>query len=156
MSPVSLLDGYPKDPAVCARLADGLVVVHSAIVLFVVLGEAAILLGGWRAWPWVKNRWLRVAHLATIAGVAIIAGLGKLCPLTVWEAELRRRAGQEQEMTSFVGRWLREFLYVDVPLWALSLSYVAFALLVVASLFWVPVRWRADSAPCPSIRGTQD
>lgn len=138
----SLLDGYPDDPALCARLADGLVVVHTGVVLFVVLGEVAILLGGWRGWAWVANRWLRGAHLATILVVAIIAGMGELCPLTVWESELRRRAGQELELESFVGRWLREFLYVDVPLWALAVSYVAFALLVVGSLFWVPVRWR--------------
>ncbi len=134
--------GYPDDPALCAQLAGGLVVLHSAIVLFVVGGELAILLGGWRGWRWVGNRWMRGIHLATIGVVALIAGMGELCPLTVWEIELRRRAGQESEMTSSVGRWLREFLYVDVPIWALAVSYVAFGLLVLASLYWVPVRWR--------------
>jgi len=140
---------YPSDPLTCAHWADALVVVHSAVVLFVVLGELVILLGAWRRWRWTGNRWFRGSHLLVIAIVTLVAGFQRLCPLTVWENELRRRAGQATEATSFVGRWLRDYLYVDVDLRLLAASYVAFGLLVFASLFIAPVRWRKRRAEPP-------
>ena len=63
-----------------ALLADALVVAHFAYMAFVVGGLLAIFLGGFRGWAWVRNLWLRLAHLGAIVVVALEACFGILCP----------------------------------------------------------------------------
>jgi len=82
-------------PRLYALLADVILVAHFAFVLWVVLGLLLILLGGALRWRWVRNRWVRVAHLASIGFVVGQAWLGQMCPLTIWESDLRVAAGQE-------------------------------------------------------------
>jgi len=48
-------------------LADVVLVVHFAFVLFVVGGLALIWIGGAAGWQWVRGFWFRAAHLAAIA-----------------------------------------------------------------------------------------
>jgi hypothetical protein len=143
---MALLDWYPQDPETCLLLADVIVVVHFAIVLYVILGQVVVLAGGLLRWDWVRNRWFRLSHFALIAFVATQACFGQLCPLTVWEYELRELGGQPIEHSSFIAYWAHELLFIDVDPATLTLPYVLFALLVLASLFWVPVRWRRDRA----------
>ena len=129
-----------------ALLADAIVVVHAAIVLFVILGLVLVLLGGFLRWRWVRNPWFRVAHLAVIVFVAVQgAGFDVLCPLTTWEQDLRERAGQQGYEGSFVGRLCHDVLFVDVPLSVLNWSYVAFAALVLATFYFVRPRWRREA-----------
>ena len=59
------------DPALASRLADAILLLHLAVVAFVVVGEALILFGGWRGWHWVRHRGLRIAHLALIGFIAV-------------------------------------------------------------------------------------
>jgi hypothetical protein len=126
-----------------ALLADLIVVVHLGIVLFVVLGLVCVLLGGFLGWQWVRNPVFRIAHLALISFVAIQgAGLGQLCPLTIWENELRREAGEGGYSGSFVGRLCHDVLFVEVKQETLNWVYVAFAALVLATLLLVRPRWR--------------
>jgi hypothetical protein len=125
-----------------ALMADILVAVHVAFVAFIVLGEAAILAGAVLKWGWVSNLWFRLAHLAAIVFVALEAVFGMLCPLTRWEFELRERAGQGGRSGTFIGRILHDILYYDFPPWVFVVAYVSFALLVAATLFIVPPRWR--------------
>jgi hypothetical protein len=127
-------------------LADALVVVHFAFVAFIVLGQAAILLGAALRWVWVRNPGFRYAHLAAIVFVAGEAVFGVLCPLTVWEYELRVRGGQRAEEGTFIGRWVRAVLYYDLPPWVFTTAYVAFALLVLVTLIGIPPR-RSRSRP---------
>ena len=84
----------PLPPALASVLADLLVAAHAGVVAFVVLGEAAFLLGGWRGWRWVHGLWLRLAHLALTGFIAAQTWLGELCPLTLWEQALRARRAQ--------------------------------------------------------------
>jgi hypothetical protein len=135
-------DWYPTDPDTCQALADVIVVAHFAIVAFVIVGELLVVLGGLRSWSWVRNRWFRGLHFALIGFIAIQALAGELCPLTTWENELRWRAGRPIEQSSFVARWLHELLFVEVDVSTLAWCYVGFALLVLGTLFLVPVRWR--------------
>lgn len=123
-------------------LADAILLLHVAIVLFVVGGQALILLGGWRRWAWVRSRRLRLVHAALVVFIALQAWLGQLCPLTVWEQSLRRNAGQASYGESFIEHWLGRLLYVQAPWWAFVLAYSGFALLVLASWRWVPPRPR--------------
>lgn len=125
-----------------ALLADLLVALHVAVVGFVLVGEGGILLGGALRWSWVRRASFRIVHLVSVVFIGATAALGELCPLTVWEYELRMMAGEGGHPGSFVGRFLHGILYVDVPLTTLAVIYVVFAVLVVATLFLVPVQWR--------------
>ena len=126
--------------AVAARLADIVLVLHAGIVAFVLLGTALILVGRWRAWAWVRAPAWRIAHVVLMAFIALQAWRGALCPLTVWEQALRRRAGETAYGGSFVAHWLSRVLFFDAPWWAFVAAYSAFALLVVALWWLVPPR----------------
>jgi hypothetical protein len=118
-----------------AHLADLVLVVHFAFVLFVVGGFAAIWLGAALGWRWVRNRIFRYAHLAAIVFVAAQALVGVACPLTVWEDVLRRG---DSDGPSFVARWVSRLLYYDLPEWVFALAYVVFASAVAVTLWLVP------------------
>jgi hypothetical protein len=126
-----------------ALLADLLAALHLAVVLFVILGQAAILVGGILHWRWVRDMRFRLLHLAVIVFVAVQGMFDRICPLTIWENELRERAGQEGLEGTFVGRLARDILFVDVPQRTLNRYYVAFALIVLASFWMVKPRRRA-------------
>ncbi len=133
---------YPKDPGEALALADGIVIVLFAVVLFVVLALVAILVGRWRSWHWIGNPWFRLGHTALIVFIASQAAAGRLCPLTIWERELRWQAGVPMDDTSFVARWAHDLLFIEASPLALAVSYGAFAGLTVLSWYFAPVRWR--------------
>jgi len=125
--------------ALAAALADAILVVHVGIVAFVILGALAIFIGRTR-WRWVRGfRW-RLAHVLLMAFIAFQAWLGALCPLTVWEQALRRRAGQSTYDASFIEHWLSRLIFFDAPWWSFVAAYSAFAALVIAAWFVVPPR----------------
>jgi hypothetical protein len=117
-----------------ALLADAVLLLHLAYVGFVVLGFVAVPLGWALGWCWVRWRTLRLLHLAAIAGVALEALLGLVCPLTRWEAMLRGSATAE----SFVGRLVQAVLFYDLPGWVFTIAYVALTALAVALYRLVP------------------
>ena len=53
--------------------ADALLILHVTVVLFIVAGLVLIIAGGLRGWPWVHNRWFRVAHVVAIGVVVVQA-----------------------------------------------------------------------------------
>ena len=120
-------------------MADAILVVHFLIVLFIVGGLLAVWLGAALGWRWVRNPWFRYLHLAAIGFVALEALLGVMCPLTAWEDALRGGARAE----SFVGRWVRYFLYYDAPEWVFAAAYAAWAGATLATLRLVPPTRRA-------------
>ena len=117
-----------------SRLADLVLLVHFAFVLFVVGGLALIWIGAAAGWSWVRNFWFRVAHLAAIVLVAGEALVGVWCPLTLWEDALRGVQGEK----GFVARWIHRLMFYDVPGWMFTIAYVLFALVVALS--WRLVR----------------
>ena len=121
-------------------IADLLLVLHFAIVAFVVCGLVLVWIGAARSWRWVRNPWFRYAHLAAIVFVALEAMLGYACPLTLWEDALRGglRPG------SFVGRWVQRALYYNAPAWVFTVLYVAWAAASAITLYFVPARRRAS------------
>ena len=105
-------------------LADLLLILHVAIVLFIVGGLVAIAVGGPLGWGWVRGfRW-RVLHVVAMGFVATGALVGWICPLTIWEDALRRRAGEAEYGTGFVQYWLERLLYHDWPDWVFTGLYV--------------------------------
>ena len=121
-----------------ALLADFVLVLHFAIAAFIVGGLVCTWLGAALGWQWIRDRRLRLAHLAAIAFVAAEALLGIACPLTVWEDALRSGAGER----SFVARWVSRLLYYDLPEWVFTAAYVAAALATLAAWWVVPPRQR--------------
>ena len=131
-----------------ALLADLVVAIHLGYVAFVLVGEILILLGIWRGWRWIRNRWFRVLHLMAILIVAAEALSNVTCPLTSWEATLRERAGQSVGHGTFVGKLIHNVLFIDAPDWAFNLGYLLFALLVGITFWWAPPRWKPRPAKC--------
>lgn len=121
-------------------LADLLLVFHTLLVVFVIFGLVATLVGYFRQWHWVRNLWFRLSHLMVIGIVVLQAWLGVLCPLTIWEMELRAKAGQGGYEGSFIQHWLETILYYNAPDWVFILVYTLFGALVLASWFLVRPR----------------
>ena len=118
-------------------LADVVLALHFAVVLFVLGVALAVLLGGPLGWAWVRSPLLRWAHLVAIGVVVVQAWMGVNCPLTVLENWLRRQARIAGYETSFIEHWLQQWLYYNAPPWVFLLAYTAFGLLVV----WLWRRW---------------
>jgi hypothetical protein len=120
-------------------LADAVLVVHFLFVLFVVGGLLLTWIGAWRGWRWIRSLSFRIAHLAAIVFVACEALLGIACPLTEWEDALRNTntiAGDK----SFVARWVHQLMFFAAPEWVFTVLYVVFALVVAATLWFIPPR----------------
>jgi hypothetical protein len=126
------------------RLADAVLVLHFAVVVFVVGGLALILAGNLLEWRWVNRLWFRLVHAAAIGVVVLQAWLGKICPLTTLESWLRVQAGSASYSGSFIEHWIHRVLYYELPPWVFVLGYTIFALLVAAAWwFFPPVRGHA-------------
>lgn len=82
-------------------LADLLVVVHFAFVLFVAAGGLLVL-------RWPRLAWL---HLPAAIWGAWIEFSGGICPLTPWEQTLRARAGEASYSGDFVSHYILPVLY---------------------------------------------
>ena len=123
-----------------ALIADLVLALHAALVVFVVGGVPLIVAGNLRGWRWVNGLGFRLLHLAAIAVVAAQAWLGIHCPLTTLEMWLRAQAGLPTYAESFVGHWLQRLLYFDAPGWAFMLVYTLFALVVAGVWLRFPPR----------------
>jgi len=121
-------------------LANTVLVLHFAVVVFVVLGLPAVLLGNWWGWKWVNKLWLRIAHLAAIGVVVLQAWLGQYCFLTELESNLREHAGQAAYARSFVEHWVQRLLFYEGPPWAFTLAYTVFGSLVAWAWWRFPPR----------------
>ncbi len=119
-------------------LADAVLLFHAAYVGFVVFGFAAIVAGSALGWRWVRNFWLRAAHLAAILLVAAEAIAGAACPLTLLEERLRIAAGQSGYHGGFIAHWIHPLIFFDFPQWIFTLAYIVFAAAVVAAFVLAP------------------
>lgn len=117
-----------------SALADLVLVVHFAFVLFVVFG-------GLLALRWPRVAW---AHIPAVAwGVAIELG-GWICPLTPVENRLRVLAGEETYRGDFMARCVMPVLYPEglTREAQVALALAAFALNVAIYLVIARPRWR--------------
>ena len=121
------------DAGLYGALATTILVIHFAFVVFVVFGFLLILIGLLAHWSWIHNIYFRITHLAAICIVVLQAWFGRFCPLTVWEDELRRRAGQSGYTETFVEHWLHEILFYQAEPWVFTTIYTCFGALVVVT-----------------------
>jgi polyferredoxin len=117
-------------------LADLVLLLHAAFVLFVVGGLVATWAGAAAGKAWARNPWFRGLHLAAIAFVVVQSTLGYTCPLTIWEDALRGAASDE----GFIQRWVRAVLYWSAPAWVFAAIYFAFGALVAWTWARIPPR----------------
>jgi uncharacterized protein DUF2784 len=82
-------------------LADLVVVVHFAFVLFVVMGGFLVL----------RGRWLAYLHLPAVVWGTWIEFTGRICPLTPLENALRVRAGEAGYSGGFIEHYILPVLY---------------------------------------------
>ncbi|MBA4315891.1 MAG: DUF2784 domain-containing protein [Limnobacter sp.] len=124
-----------------SHFADLVLLIHFAIVLFVVGGLLLIVLGNFLRWSWV-NHWLfRAMHVLAISVVVLESWLGIECPLTTLENWLRLQAGQGVYQGSFIQHWVHGVMFYQAPGWVFALAYTLFGLAVVAAWWrWPPQR----------------
>lgn len=88
-------------PTFTRILADAVVVLHLAFIVFV-------LLGGLLALWW---RWVPLIHLPSALWGAAVELFGWICPLTPLEHALRRASGDAGYSTDFVEQYLLPLVY---------------------------------------------
>jgi hypothetical protein len=94
-------------------LADLVVIVHFAFIVFVVTG-------GLLSWRRPAFAWL---HLPALAWAGAILTIGFTCPLTPLEKHLRRLGGERSYPGGFVDHYIENVLYpqrLSPLLWALA------------------------------------
>jgi hypothetical protein len=122
--------------------ADALLVIHVAFVAYVVLGFALIWIGFFLRRRFVRNPWFRFTHLLAMGIVAAQTLSRTICPLTEWEAGLRRLAGADPRYAgSFIEYWLHRLLYFDWSEQTFRAIYLGFFGLILLTLWLVPPRW---------------
>lgn len=142
MAPTFGMSKLAHHPALCAVLADAVLLLHFAFVLFVLVGWLAIGVGYFRRWAWIRNFYFRLAHLGAMGYVAFEAVTGRVCPLTAWEDQLRLWAGRgERYQGSFIQHWVHQILFYEASETVFAVLYSAFFLLIVLSFWRVPPRW---------------
>ena len=114
-------------------LADLVVVLHVAFVLFVVLGGLLVL-------RWPRMAWL---HLPAAVWGTWIEFAGWICPLTPLENWLRARAGEAGYATSFVEQYIVPVLYPAALTWELQWTLGSLVLGINLLVYVVAARrWR--------------
>ena len=126
-------------PNLYILLADIIAIIHFGYVLVVAFGLVAILLGGLLQWKFVRNFWFRAVHFAMIAIVVFQSLIGMMCPLTVWERDLRIAGGQPNVCEeAFVIRLVHQLMFLDLPPVVLTACYCLFSLAVLGSWWLYP------------------
>jgi Protein of Unknown function (DUF2784) len=122
--------------------ADAVLLLHFAVVVFVVGGLVLIIAGNIRGWHWVNRSWFRLAHLGAIGIVAVESWLGMSCPLTTLEIWLRSKAGEAGYSVSFIEHWIQRLIFYNAPPWVFVFGYSVFGLLVLATWWYYPPRFK--------------
>jgi hypothetical protein len=107
----------------------------------VVLGLVIIWLGFFLRWAFVRNLWFRLAHLLAIGYVVAESLGGVICPLTLWENELRIKAGNGVYQGTFMEHWVHQIMFYDASLETFTALYIIFFGAVLLSLWCVQPHW---------------
>lgn len=121
--------------------ADAILLTHWTFVAFVVLGFVLTALGLMMGWNWARNFWFRAGHLLAIGFVVGEAWMGQMCPLTIWENELRARGGDAGYPGDFLAYWASRLLYYQAEPWVFTVCYSVFGGAVALGWLLGPPRW---------------
>ena len=116
---------------------------HLAIIAFNVAGCVLIPIGALLRWRWVREFWFRLAHLLSLAAVALQALLGRMCFLTIWQGDVSGAS----HVQPLIASWINRLIYWPLPLWVFAVAYVVVFAYVIA--LWIFVRprmpWRREA-----------
>lgn len=112
-------------------LGQAVLAAHLLVIAFNIFGLAAIPLGAWRGWVWVRRRGWRALHLASLAVVAAQAVFGRACFLTLWQDALTGGGHADP----LIMRWVNGVIFWPLPIWAFTVGYLA----IFAYVLWL---WR--------------
>jgi len=127
----------PASTVPYALLADLLLLVHAAFVLFVVGGGLLVL-------RWPRLAWL---HLPAAVWGAGIEFTGRICPLTPIEQAWRRAAGGPGYQGGFIEHYVTAALYPTGLTRTVQLGLGLAVLVVNARVYWTLWRRRASARP---------
>jgi hypothetical protein len=103
-------------------LADLILVLHLAFVLFALFGGLLVLRHAhWMIW-----------HMAALAWGVVVQWANWICPLTPLENQLRHLGGQAGYAGGFLERWISTVLYPDML--TLELRYLLGLILLLVNL----------------------
>lgn len=117
-----------------ALLADLVMLVHAAFVVYVAAGAFLVL-------RWPRTAWI---HVPCALYGAAIEFFGWTCPLTPLEASLRRAAGQAGYAGGFLEHYLQPVLYPGS--WERIHLWLGAAVVVGNGLVYGWILWRRGSA----------
>jgi hypothetical protein len=109
---------------------------HLAIIAFNVAGCVLVPIGARRRWRWVRGFWWRLAHLLSLAVVAVQALAGRACFLTIWQGDVSGTS----HVQPLIASWINRLIYWPLPLWVFAVAYVVVFVYVI--VLWACVRPR--------------
>jgi len=111
----------------CYRLlADAVLLLHFAYILFVIFGGLAVLRRPLLAW----------LHLPAALWGALIEYAGCICPLTPLENTLRQQSGETGYPGSFIDHYLTALIYPEGLTRTAQIVLGTFVLVVNAAVYW--------------------
>lgn len=114
-------------------LADLLVVVHLAFIIFVVLG--AVLVITWR--------WVIYLHIPAVIWAALVEFEEWICPLTPWENQLRQAGGEAGYTGGFIEHYIIPVMYPENLTQEIQIILGVFVIVINVFLYgWILYHWR--------------
>ena len=107
-------------------LADLVLIVHLAFVVFVLWGGLLVL-----TWRWIA--WL---HLPAAVWGAVVEFTGLICPLTPLENWLRKQGGEVSYRSDFIAEHLLPLLYPEELTGNLQLLLATGVVVLNAAVYW--------------------
>lgn len=107
-------------------LADAVLIIHLAFVLFVAFGGFAVL-------RWPRLAWV---HVPAAAWGVLIELAGWVCPLTPLENFLRARGGETTYSGGFIDHYLTGIIYPDGLTRPMQIALGALVLAVNGAIYW--------------------
>jgi len=117
-----------------ALLADLIVAFHFLFVVFVLFGALLLFYRRWVVW----------LHLPAAVWGASVELAGWICPLTPWEVELRRRAGQSGYDGGFIDHYLLPLIYPPGLTRELQIGIGVIVILINAAIYYRVWRGRKN------------
>ena len=110
--------------------ADGVLLIHLAFILFVVMGAFLVL-----RWRWII--WL---HVPAVLWGAYVEFSGRICPLTPLEVLLRERAGEGGYEGGFIEHYVTAWIYPDGLTKEVQIGLGLFVLTLNVIAYWLILR----------------
>ena len=117
-------------------LANLVLILHLAFVVFV-------LCGGLLVWRW---RWIAWLHLPAVLWGAVVEFTGWICPLTPLENWLRAQSGENSYSSDFLAQYLLPVLYPGDLTRGIQLLLGTVVVVLNAAVYWWLWRMQARGA----------